>query len=162
VKILTLLLSITALLVVRGSNISANTEISIGTSLQLNISTYDFLYSYCIDGTILYSIGYPVFIGIKYDYQENFQRLAVLSVIRLLPAEWHLKIDIAGGGGLAAINGSPYQYAFFTAGVMPKIFLGDNMMEGPFIYVSVYFMDITTETAAFSFLDGSAGVGYEF
>ncbi len=140
----------------------ASMEVSIGTSMQLNITTYDFTYSYCIDGTALFSIGYPVFAGVKYDYQDNFQRIAVLSVIRFLPNEWHLKFDIAGGGGLSSINGSTLKYAFFTAGIMPKFFFGDNMLEGPFVYASIFFMDLTTETAAYSFLESTAGVGYEF
>jgi hypothetical protein len=143
-------------------NLFGNIEISAGTSIQLNISTYNFTYSYCLDGTLLYGMGYPVFLGIKYDYQDNFQRLALISVIRFLPEEWHLKIDMAAGGGLASINSSPLQYTFFTIGVIPKVFLGSDMMEGSFIYASVFFMDITTEVSAYSFLNGSAGVGYEF
>lgn len=139
-----------------------NIEISVGTSIQLDITTYNFTYSYCLDGTLLYGMGYPVFLGIKYDYQDNFQRLAAISVIRFLPEEWRLKIDIAGGGGISSINGSPYQYIFFTAGVIPKVFLGSDMMEGSFIYVSIFLFDITTEIAAYSYLNGSAGVGYEF
>ncbi len=142
--------------------LSGSVELSVGTSMQLDISTYNFTYSYSLDGTLLYGIGYPVFIGVKYDYQDNFQRIAAISVIRFLPDRWHFKIDLGAGGGLASINGSPLQYSFFTAGIIPKLFLGENMMEGPFIYVSAFFMDITTEVAAYSFLNGSAGVGFEF
>ncbi len=142
--------------------IFGNIEISLGTSLQFDITTTNFTYSYCIDGTLLYGIGYPIFIGLKYDYQDNFQRLAAISVIRILPERWRLKLDLCAGGGLASVDGSPLQYAFFTAGLMPKYFIGESMLDGPFIYASVFFMDMTTEVAAYSFLDGTAGVGYEF
>ena len=134
-----------------------NLEFSVGTAMQVNVTSYDLSYSYSMDATVLYSIFYPFLVGAKFDYQENFKRLSILSVWRLLPENWWIKIDLIGGGGLSSINNSEFKYVYFTGGISPKIFF-----EQCFFYISAYYTDITTDIKAYSFVNGSVGVGIYF
>lgn len=139
----------------------ADIETSFGSDMQINISTKVPTYSWSLDGNVFFWVNYPFLAGIKFDYQENFQRISILGAVRLSPDNWIVKMDLLAGGGLASVYYSEWKYPFFTAGVSPKIFIG-NELYGAFIHTSVYIMDIQTDSKSLTYLTGSAGVGFYF
>jgi len=130
-------------------------EINLGTDLQVCMTTNGDYYSWDLSAMALLQAGYPLLAGLRYDYQDNFQRIAVLTGVRFFPQDWPLKADLLGGGGLASIDGGPYQDAYFTFGVMPKYFFKASM-----IYASFFFTDIEAYGYEYDFVNTEIGIGF--
>lgn len=98
-------------------------------------------------------------IGIKYDYQDDLQTISLLSGIRLLPSDCPLKVDLFIGGGIASIEGGPFNNTFFTGGIMPKYFIPES---SSFFYISGFGKDIQTGNNEYDFINGEVGLGFYF
>ena len=129
-------------------------EISFGPAMNLNFSTDStnntgIVYNQKLIVQWIYHDkgSYPIFMGLRYGYSDNYNEVLVLTGLRLLPKYFKFKMDVNFGGGLSKLGAEPFKHAVLFTGVSFVV-----LLEKAHIAFDIAYTDMQLGTKPASFL----------
>ncbi|NPV01920.1 MAG: hypothetical protein HPY53_11120 [Brevinematales bacterium] len=133
---------------------ASSIEASVGMVNQVNITELPATYSWKLSFEALYRLSFPILLGAQFNFQDGYQEIILVPVIRLFSYS-EFNIDINIGGGLAAIKESGFIFTLLNAGISIKYFL-----ETSFFKVGVTYTDLIVVDQALQYIN--TGIYYGF